>query len=158
MTPYAVATGHITQRHLELLDWARRELAAWPDGPPGAPSCHDVCRALARLRPGELTWVYGRCGGFDHSWLAVEPAGGERDRVILDPYPTGQAGGPVLLAVSHGTPWGRLYDDRALPLPGHLLPLPGVLRTATVRAQVAAAGRWREAAPGVCPAAFDPVI
>lgn len=69
-------------------------------------SCHIVCRLLNKLTGLEYRDGY-LDGRFEHSWLVI-------DRYIIDPYPIGVLGGPVIFETEYGLPWRRLYQEEEL--------------------------------------------
>jgi len=114
MTPY-VATKIPTQ-HLQL--WRRLDhvIARLPDldlgldqkGEPIALSCHMLARAIGRVF--RLKVVDGEfVRGFAHSWLLTNDK-----RWIVDPYPVGIIGGPLIVdATGAHMPGAVLYKKRS---------------------------------------------
>jgi hypothetical protein len=113
MKPYAAA--RIPQEDQELLRQVRLVFDALPEidfgekgnGKKILVSCHTICRALKPLFPS-LKYVYGRYAAlYEHSWLETENGS------VIDVYPVGSVGGPILVAV-------EVYELTQLYLPQQL--------------------------------------
>ncbi len=98
-----------------MVDKFPQNVVLWNDkrGRPIELSCHIFARAFAALF-SELECVDGYFfKRFEHSWLVTQDYG------LIDPYPVGMAGGPILMH-DHPTSYTRpalLYtpDKRAMP-------------------------------------------
>lgn len=75
-------------------------------------SCHGLCRAaIKKWKLLEDNWQVKDgffSGHYQHSWL-------KRAGLILDIYPVGSMGGPLLVSTSG--PWGKFYEERQEPFP-----------------------------------------
>lgn len=69
-------------------------------------TCHILARAAAKVYglQHQDGFFYNGC---DHSWL-VTPAG-----QIIDVYPVGMLGGPIMVDHSPASPWYHLYTSRS---------------------------------------------
>lgn len=124
MTPWSVEGGCITKEEVELLSRVQRLLEDFPDikffrdGKQFLLSCHMFTRALASVFP-RLTVKdgYFQRRGVEHSWLLTSTRTFEiPDGNILDPYPVGQAGGPMLINNGRMSPWRPLYMEYPIPV------------------------------------------
>jgi len=104
LTPPAAASFNTVSRLMAALP--DLDLGLTPDGQPIVLSCHMVARALAKA--AGLKYVDGHYGKvYAHSWL-LSPDG----KWIIDPYPVGTIGGPVLVDLASGpyAPGRWLYN------------------------------------------------
>ena len=69
-------------------------------------SCHMIARALATFFP--LQYHDGYCGDCEHSWLTTKTGN------IIDAYPVGIMGGPILIPTGYAHPFERLYKENVL--------------------------------------------
>jgi hypothetical protein len=68
-------------------------------------SCHNLCRALAKIHNVKVIDGYFT-PGFCHSWLQTDSG------AIIDPYPPLLVGGPVMIPQRkkpYPTPWKNIY-------------------------------------------------
>ena len=73
-------------------------------------SCHMLARALACFFPLKCKDGYfGTKPSREHSWFLTSSG------LILDVYPIGLIGGPVLLDTRHMTLWESLYREKRIP-------------------------------------------
>lgn len=114
MQPYAAR--YISQNDIELLEKVRLLFENLPEidlGQDGRGeriivSCHSLARAVNPFFP--VTYVYGIYATlYQHSWLTT------RSGAVIDIYPVGCVGGPVLVA-TEVYKLSRLYEPRKLPL------------------------------------------
>lgn len=113
MTPY-VATK-IPTEHLKLWRSLDHVIGRLPDldlgrdqkGEPIILSCHMLARAIGKVFG--LRVIDGEFGrGFAHSWLVTADG-----RWIVDPYPVGIVGGPLIVdATGAHMPGSTLYNKR----------------------------------------------
>lgn len=90
------AEAYIAKQDIEIFQGIRRLIDS-VDGFDigGELTCHDISRAVAGIFPVRMeTGYYFR--GFEHSWLRTE------NRNIIDVYPVGVIGGPILVAYEVG--------------------------------------------------------
>lgn len=107
-----LATPHV----LDLFRQSQRVVSAIPDtvsrngGGRILISCHHVARIVERL-VGGLVCIDGHfIKGYAHSWLAIP-----RAKFIIDPYPVAIVQGPLLLCMTLGSPWPRMYVTERKP-------------------------------------------
>lgn len=106
MTPYM--RGQVAEEDYSIFTRIRTVVERMSDVPlpSGKPvSCHHLCRALADLFG--IEYRDGHFGSAQHSWLLVGPH-------IVDPYPVGVLGGPILLETRFMLPWRGLYTEGTL--------------------------------------------
>lgn len=90
----------VVQRLPDNLDEGR--LGLHQNSKPVVLSCHIIARALAKVYGLRYQDGYF-CGKYQHSWL-VMPSGN-----IVDPYPVGALGGPIMVDGASCSPWPDLY-------------------------------------------------
>lgn len=121
VTPFTIMDGIITSEETELLEKVRRLLENFPemklfrDGKEYLISCHHLARAIGSIFGlAAKDGYFGRVG-VEHSWILLPPHKMAQEGNILDVYPVGQAGGPMIVAGSSHSPWRKLYIEAPLP-------------------------------------------
>ena len=109
MTPYA--TRHIPKESLDLFNQIRTAITTMKDPDLGwnedgnriTLSCHMLARAVAAVFGLRVCDGYFSNELYDHSWV-LTPQG-----QIIDTYPIGTIGGPIMLSNDRYSPCSRLY-------------------------------------------------
>ncbi len=111
MTPYA--TRHIPKESLDLFNQIRTAITAMKDPDLGwnedgnriTLSCHMLARAVAAVFGLRVCDGYFSNELYDHSWV-LTPQG-----QIIDTYPIGGIGGPIMFDNGRYSPCSRLYTE-----------------------------------------------
>lgn len=88
------------------------ELGVDEDGKKILLSCHMIARALAKFFPVEVKDGHVQYPGLlacEHSWLLTKKGH------IIDPYPVGLLGGPILIVIKGFSPWAPFYQEGVIP-------------------------------------------
>jgi hypothetical protein len=108
MTPYAAQ--YISSEELALFSQIRKTIQQMRDPDLGLDekgeqvvlSCHILARAISKVFPVQVRDGYF-AGSYDHSWVVTSSGH------LIDLYPVGVIGGPIMFEGSRASPQKRIY-------------------------------------------------